>query len=320
VRRGLRDALRLGATLALVAWVLSRISLGEAWRLLSRASLLPLLGALLVFTLSVVAGAWQWGRFLESQGITLRFRSVLERFWVGLFFNNFLPGNLGGDVVKVWDLRRSRRDTLASATATLADRLTGLSALAFLALLAALSLGGSPQLAPVARGVAAGAGIFLAGAALFLLDPVATFLRRAAQAAGLLSEEGFRGRLLERLRLLRAHRRRLLGLFAYSLLVQALRVGVHWMVCLALVGPDTPAFPEFFLAVPPLAFALTLPVTIGGLGLREGLAIPLFKPLGLVGEVPVTLQFAAYLLMLVVSLAGGLIFLVRRRRPPLVRT
>jgi hypothetical protein len=88
------------------------------------------------------------------------------------------------------------------------------------------------------------------------------------------------------------------------------------LVCLALVGGDTPAFREFFLAVPPLAFALTLPVTIGGLGLREGLAIPLFSPLGLVGEVPVTLQFAAYLLMLLVSLVGGLIFLARQRRLP----
>jgi glycosyltransferase 2 family protein len=316
VKRRLFDLLRLILTLLLVTWVLSRISLSQAWDLISQASVLPLLAALILFAFSVVAGAWQWGRFLGSQGIPVTFRQVLELYWVGLFFNNFLPGNVGGDFVKVWDLRRSRQDTLASATATLADRLTGLSALAFLALMAAIPLRGDPELAAIANGVLLGAGLFLLGVLLFMLDPVATIIRRLAQTLGLFSEDGLRGRLLERLRLLRTHRRLLMGLFVFSLVVQSLRVGVHWLVCLALVGGDTPAFREFFLAVPPLAFALTLPVTIGGLGLREGLAIPLFSPLGLVGEVPVTLQFAAYLLMLLVSLVGGLIFLARQRRLP----
>ncbi len=314
MRRRILDILRIVLTLLLVAWVLSRISLGQAWSLLLQADVLPLIAALLLFLISVFAGAWQWGRFLAAQGIDLKFRPVLELYWVGLFFNNFLPGNLGGDLVKVWDLRRQERDTLASATATLADRLTGLSALAFLALIAAIPMLSHPDLAGIAMAVLIGAGLFILGAILFLLDPVATLIRRLAQSLKLLSGEGIRGRLLERLRLLRSRKRLLLGLFAFSLGVQILRVGVHWLVCLALVGAATPAFNEFFLAVPPLAFALTLPVTVGGLGLREGLAIPLFRPLGLVGEVPVTLQFAAYLLMLLVSLFGGLIFLARRRR------
>jgi len=319
VRHAAWNALRVILTLALVAWVLRRISLGDAWNLLSAADPLPLIAAFALFLLSVLAGAWQWGRFLASQGIFLTFRPVLELYWVGLFFNNFLPGNLGGDVVKVWDLRRSRQDTLASATATLADRLTGLSALAFLAMLAAIPLSRDPQLAPFARAVLFGSALYLLSALLFLLDPVATLIRRGAQSLGLLSDEGLRGRLLSQLRQLRSQRRLLLGLFLFSLGVQGLRVGVHYMVCLALLGFSTPAFPEFFLAVPPLAFALTLPVTVGGLGLRESLAIPLFRPLGLVGEVPVTLQFVAYLLMLLVSLVGGLIFLARRRRSPIAR-
>ena len=314
MRRRILDILRIVLTLLLVAWVLSRISLGEAWNLLLQADVLPLLGALMLFLISVIAGAWQWGRFLAAQGIELGFRPVLELYWVGLFFNNFLPGNLGGDLVKVWDLRKQECDTLASATATLADRLTGLSALAFLALIAAIPLLDHPELEGIATAVLLGAGFLILGAILFLLDPVATLIRRLAQALRLFSGEGIRGRLLERLRLLRTRKRLLLGLFGFSLGVQILRVGVHWLVCLALVGAATPAFNEFFLAVPPLAFALTLPVTVGGLGLREGLAIPLFRPLGLLGEVPVTLQFAAYLLMLLVSLFGGLIFLARRRR------
>ena len=73
---------------------------------------------LLVFVLSVIAGAWQWGRLLAALGIALGWRKLLELYWVGLFFNNLMPGNLGGDVVKVVDLSRAARDPVASATAS----------------------------------------------------------------------------------------------------------------------------------------------------------------------------------------------------------
>ena len=126
--------------------------------------------------------------------------------------------------------------------------------------------------------------------------------------------EGFRARILDQLRLLRRQRGLLLRLFAFSLLVQGLRVSVHYLLGLSLLGDQCPSLLDFFLVIPPLAFALTLPVTVGGIGLREGLALPLFMPLGVHGEGAVAVEFLAYLVMLAVSLVGGLLFLLRRSR------
>jgi uncharacterized membrane protein YbhN (UPF0104 family) len=298
---------------AVLLWLLvTRISLGRALELLGEAKLLPMVGALAIFILSVVAGAWQWGRLLKAMGIALGGRKLLELYWVGLFFNNFMPGNLGGDVVKVLDLSRDERDPVASATATLADRITGLSALALLALLAAWRLGADPELATLAHGVLLGSALFLLLALLFLLGPFFRPLRQLAERWGLLKPGGLPAHILDQLRRLRRRRRLLLQLFAFSLGVQALRVFVHYLVGRSLLGDASPAAGDFFLVIPPLAFALTLPITLGGLGLREGLALPLFAPLGVSGEGAVAIEFLAYLLMLAVSLLGGLLFLLRR--------
>ena len=298
---------------AVLLWLLvTRISLGQALSLLGEARLLPMVGALAVFILSVLAGAWQWGQLLEALGISLGGRKLLELYWVGLFFNNFMPGNLGGDVVKVVDLSRAARDPVASATATLADRITGLSALAALALAAAWRLGAESELASLARGVLLGSALFLLLALLFLVGPFFRPLRVLGERWGMLKPGGLPAHILEQLRRVRRRRGLLLRLFVFSLGVQALRVAVHYLVGRSLLGDACPAAGDFFLVIPPLAFALTLPITLGGLGLREGLALPLFAPLGVSGEGAVAIEFLAYLLMLAVSLVGGLLFLLRR--------
>lgn len=305
--------LKLAVTLALVAFLLARISPGAALALVGRARPGPLLIALGVFALSVLVGAWQWGRFLAALGIRLRPGELTELYWVGLFFNNFMPGSVGGDLVKVLDLSRRARDPVAASAATLADRLTGLSALAALAMLAAAGLWTDPALRPLARGILLGGALFLLLGALFYLDPLLRLLYRLGERLSLWPAGGLRARAVEQLRRLRHQRALLLRLFALSLLVQGLRVAVHYFVGLALLGPGGPGLPAYFLAVPPLAFALTLPLTLGGFGLREGLALPLFAPLGVSGEAAVAIELLAYLAMLAVSLLGGLLFLRRRR-------
>jgi uncharacterized protein (TIRG00374 family) len=313
LRGRLPGLLKATLTLALVALLLRRISLTEALALIGGASLAPLLAALLLFALSTLAGAWQWGRFLAAMGIELPLLKLLEFYWVGLFFNNFLPSTVGGDVVKVLDLSRAQRDPLASATATLADRLTGLSALALLALIAAWNMRGDPDLRTLAVAVLWGSLTFLALGLLFVASPLASLLRRAATALGLLPAEGFRAKVIGHLRLIRSRRSLIVGLFFYSLLIQSLRVSVHYLVSRSLLGEAAPNFFDFFLVIPPLAFLLTLPITLGGLGLRESAALSLFAPLGVAGEEAVAIEVLAYLVMIAVSLQGGVLFFLRKQ-------
>ena len=86
---------------------------------------------------SNVLGAWQWGHLLEAVGIRIPFRKVLGYYHVGLFFNNFLPANIGGDIARVVHASRHGETRAAAVSTVVLDRLIGTVALAGLAVVTA---------------------------------------------------------------------------------------------------------------------------------------------------------------------------------------
>ena len=91
-------------------------------------------------------------------------------------------------------------------------------------------------------------------------------------------------------------------------------VGVHVLVARAL-GIHIP-LSYFFLFVPLLAVIVSLPISLNGIGVREGAGIVLFGLVGVSRGNAFSLQFTTYLVAVAVSLLGGLVFLARipRRR------
>ena len=89
---------------------------------------LPLVLALLCLAVSNFTACYQWKLLLEKQGVHMTYGKLLKLYHVGLFFNNFMPGNVGGDAKKVYDIRmQGGQDTVgAGFTATVFDRLFGL--------------------------------------------------------------------------------------------------------------------------------------------------------------------------------------------------
>ena len=76
---------------------------------------MPVLVSMIIYGLSAVAGAWQWSLILRVTGIAVPGAEIRRLYFIGLFFNNFLPANVGGDAYKIIDLgRREKRPYLAS--------------------------------------------------------------------------------------------------------------------------------------------------------------------------------------------------------------
>jgi uncharacterized membrane protein YbhN (UPF0104 family) len=115
--------------------------------------------------------------------------------------------------------------------------------------------------------------------------------------------------LATRLAHYRGRRTMFLGLFALALVIQISRVGVHILVARAL-GVDLPV-PYFFLFVPLLAVIVSLPISLNGIGVREGAGIVLFGLVGVGRAAAFSLQFTTYLVAVAVSMLGGLVFLMR---------
>ncbi len=272
----------------------------------------PLFFAVLCLFLSTLSGCIQWRLLLRKQNIEMGYLKLLKIYYVGLFFNNFMPGNVGGDLKKIYDIRVGTEETVGAAvSATVFDRLFGLYFLNVFAL--------------------------VVGFLFFIHDPeqryfwipsfwvfvgftvfqIALFSRRfsrliSAIAMKILPQRwGIRFCHLQE----RFHNFRDLRLWIaitfLSGITQTLRVLVHFCCGIAL-GLDI-AVSWYFYYIPMIAVISALPISIGGFGPRELLAQTLFARAGVGTMESVMVQLLAYLAGLSLSLVGAFEFLRRKK-------
>ncbi|MFO7654714.1 MAG: lysylphosphatidylglycerol synthase transmembrane domain-containing protein [Candidatus Krumholzibacteriia bacterium] len=304
---------------ALVWWLLGRLSWEEIESGLERPRWGVLALALGIYAVSALGGALQWIWLLRRAGLATPAAEIRRLYFIGLFFNNFLPANVGGDAYKIVDLGRREQCPARVFCATLLDRLLGLTALTVLAVLAAAAAAaGGHELPPAV--------VLLAPvlAALILVQAL-LLSRRVGARLPLLARRVRLGQVGERLATVatewQVFRRAplwLLAVGAFSVGVQFLRILTHIVVAAGLGILLTPTqVLQLFVLIPLLAVSLTLPVTINGIGLRESVSATLLVEAGLTAEEAVAVEVAAYVVQVVFSLWGGVLFwLGRRPRAP----
>lgn len=307
----------------LIAFLLSRLDLGHTARAMAAVRWDWTVFSLVTFAVSLVLGNAQWVMLLRLQGIRIPFRRALSFYFVGAFFNNFLPANIGGDVVRIYDVYKDsgRPDEAIAATAT--DRLVGMMTLAVLAVPAGLYAAVRYDDLGLERNFGlASLAIVLVFVAILILAFLVLFSRRLARTLRNLARP-FLGRglhdrfkrIYESFYLYSRNYRALGAVLTVSLVVQALRTVVHYQVARAM-GLPIPAI-YFFLFVPVIAIFIALPISIGGLGVREGLGIYLFRKAvpAVSPEQAFTMGLIAYLVGVVVSLVGGVVYFARGWAP-----
>jgi hypothetical protein len=99
------------------------------WRPRSSRRIPWLLVALLIFAVNQGAATWRWHLLLAAQHVHVAARSLFSSCLVANFFNNFLPSNIGGDVIRIRDTARPAGSKTLAATVILVDRGLGMMAL-----------------------------------------------------------------------------------------------------------------------------------------------------------------------------------------------
>ena len=285
-------------------------SVDDLYSLFSTHSVWPLFVAVLCLGLSNFTACLQWKLLLEKQDVKLGYGHLLKLYYVGLFFNNFMPGNVGGDAKKVYDIRmQGGQDTVgAGLTATFFDRLYGL----FFITLFALAMGllffmhDETQRSFMWPSV----WIFLGFCALFASLCSRRLGRLLCQVLMKIFPKKINTRLIHVFE--RFQHFRSVKLFAsinvLSAVTQGLRILVHYFCGIA-VGVDL-SISWYFYYIPLVAIVSALPISIGGFGPRELLAQSLFARAGVPGLESVVIQLLAYFVSLLLSLFGAFVFLL----------
>jgi hypothetical protein len=232
---------------------------------------------------------------------------------VATFFNNFLPSNIGGDVVRIADTAPAAGSKTLAATVVLIDRGVGLLGLVLMAAVGATAGTRFGSFGPVGPGMLwAGFGLCAMIATPALLNP--HWLGRLLQPLRILHPEWVDQRI-DRLTTALARFREapaaLAGCFAGAVFVQAVLVAFYLAIARSMGIPI--GFAELALIVPISFVVQMLPVSMNGFGVREATFGFYFSRLGLPLESALLLSFMGAALIMIFSLSGGVTYLGRLR-------
>ncbi len=298
----------------LMAILISRIDVSKLWSIARTATISLLALALLVYLAMVLVSAWRWGVLLKAQGVALRFRTLASSFLVATFFNNFLPSNIGGDVVRITDTAPAAGSKTLAATIVLIDRGIGLLGLI---LVAAIGATAGPRLVDAGPGVGAPLLWTAFAGALMVAIPAVSMpqaLPRLLRPLRALHQDWVEERLSRLGGALERFKRApgsLMACFAGAVAVQAALVGFYAAIAYSMSIPI--GFAELAVLVPISFLVQMAPVSVNGFGVREATFGFYFSRLGLPLESALLVSFVGAALMMAFSLSGAVAYLGRRR-------
>jgi uncharacterized protein (TIRG00374 family) len=297
---------KLLVSAVLITIVIKRLSFDEIRAALANPHWGWLTVALAVYGLSAFGGAMQWAWVLKAAGISAPRREIQRLYFIGLFFNNFLPANIGGDAYKIVDLGRKEKRSLGVLAATVLDRLLGLGALTALAVLVLGVASVTAVPLPTFSLILIPIMVLLAAMGAFLLSRrLGTFLPGIFRLLRLDRFASPMEKLTEEFALFRHRISWLNRLFLFSLVVQFLRLATHLLVARGLgIELELEQMVQLLVLIPLLAVSLTLPVAINGIGLREEISAKLLTWASLTETQAVAMELVAFLVMVLFSLQG----------------
>ena len=119
--------IKIVISLGLLVFLFLKVGLDDIAAIAANADYRFLVAAILLWFGSVYFSVWKWRLMLQAQGIAVPFRALLAHYYIGLFFNNFLP-MVGQDVVRGYGIARYTERAHEVAVSVLVDRLIGLIA------------------------------------------------------------------------------------------------------------------------------------------------------------------------------------------------
>ena len=303
MKKRLANLVKVAVSVIAMAIVLAMVDLKETAQQLAGADWRYLLAALALYLLGVVVRAGRWQALLMAQETRIPLGVLTGLYFAGAFFSNLLPSGIGGDVVKMYELAERSDDPPTAISTVLADRALGLLVLFALAIVS-LPWGWQAVSVPVVLiilglALASIMGIWLllnrrlAGWLQARMPPFRKIMEKPKIAAFYRSLHRYRGKPLGRASLL-------------SLLFNLMLIAVVVLIGRSL-GVDL-SLRYYLLFVPIISTLLALPISLAGLGIREGGYVYLFTQVGVARSVALSMSLSFYAIALITGLLGGIIY------------
>lgn len=291
------------------------------WEVFQKVSLLWFGAAVACMGVVIVLSIFRWRMILRVQGLELGFSRALSICFVGMFFNAFLLGSTGGDVVKAWYVAHETHHKKAEAVATVVvDRLIGLMALFVLTLIMMAiyhhRVFDDPKLITFSiitvTFVLGCIGVTVLGFWKGFADRVPGLRSRLQR---LPKYDTFK-RMIDAYRQYTSHPEILLYTTLQSFGVHIMSMMSIWCVGAGLKVVTANGLIDYLLYLPIINSVTAIPISISGFGVREGMYAAMFGEVGVAASLAIALSLLGYLATLFWSLVGAGFYLTHRKDIP----
>ncbi|MEK6222211.1 MAG: flippase-like domain-containing protein, partial [Chloroflexota bacterium] len=253
----------------------------------------------LVYLGNKLVASYRWKILLRAQDIEVGLLTLYKVNLFGMVINSFMPSTIGGESVRIyWLARKFPKNKAASIIATLTDKLLGVVALVFLVFVS-LPFNSlvEDQIKLIGTVIL---GIILAFIGVLVWSPrnwTPVFLRKLMFNSWLQSKYD---QTLSILKIYKHSKGVLLSTFLLAILFQTISVANQFLRFKS-IGVDVP-IQHLILAIPIITLIVTIPISIGGFGLRELSLIGLLGPIGVETHEIVSYTFVGYFSVLLLSI------------------
>lgn len=306
IKKVLGIILRIGISAALLVFLFGKVDRKALFQIIREADTGKLLFAFLIFSLVYIVCIFRWEMLLRAVRVHLPIKRVIISFSAGLFFNVFMPSTIGGDLVRSLDLAAHTRKGKEVVATVLLDRLSGYAGMVLVAV-AAIIFG--YQLVQDRIVVL----IVLAIVALLALILLLIFNNFFFSKINRFFHSPKGNRLMTAIKnthqemyYFRRHKRILFLNLAYSVFIQVVAPVSYYLIAVAM-GIKTGII-YYFIFFPLIGAITLLPISIGGLGLRDATTIYFFAKAGMAKDAAFAISIMIFFFTLLLGALGGVIY------------
>lgn len=302
---------KVAVTTAIIALLVSRVDIARSASAMRESLGYWLVWACLVNPFALIVSAFKWGHLLRSVGICMPRWTVVELYTIGFFSSSFLPGVIGGDVVRYHLAGKERGRRVDIAATIVAERITGVVVLVMICLLAVVRDAERLATPPVLTLLGTVSSLLVAGLTIALHRRLATRLMYRTRRQRM---QRIVRPLYQLHRALRSFPRKpLLVALGYSFIFYLLCGLTFFCICRAFGVQVTWLDATAERAI--VSLLILIPISVGGLGLTEAGDIYLLGILGIDAAHALGISVVRKLINYIYALFGGILFIRWQYRP-----
>ncbi len=300
----------------LLAYLLYKADTFAIWTALKTANPFWVLISFSLHIIGFLLTAYRWQMLLAARGAHLSTWYLVRSVLIGIFFNNFLPSTVGGDVFRAYDTAEQVGSKTESVTVVVVERLTGIFALGLFAIFALLlgfsHFGRISIIWSAIGGLGIAFVLFLAAMNHKVAKTVKSIFEHPEMIkfSFLRKVQAKLKQIYDALCVYKRNKRVTFLAFLLALLLQ-INVIVHYFFISYALGLTVPMM-YFFLIIPVVTVVLMVPIFINGIGGREFVYTLLLGAFGVTRSEAIAFSWIAFGMILVQGIAGGIVYAVRK--------